>query len=75
MLTLMIIVWIFWSLCRPWYGGLFRPYGGWYRRPMGGWHVHRPPMGGWYHPPMGGFGGGRSFGGHTMGGGAGRGRR
>ena len=81
MLTLIILIWIFWAICRP-------RYGYWY---------HRPPMGGWRHHHMGGmhmggfgghgvgfggfgghvgFGGGRSFGGgHTFGGGAGRGRR
>lgn len=79
MLTLIIIVWVLWELCRP------RYY--WYHRPpmgfFGGWH--RPPM--HHHRPMGGFGGmhmggmhmggfGGAFGGgRTMGGGAGRGRR
>ncbi len=79
MLTLIIIIWVIWTLCRPW---------GWHRHSMGGWH-HRPPMGCWHRPmgswhhPMGGFhgghvggfGGGFGGGGHTMGGGAGRGRR
>ena len=73
MLTLIILVWIFWAICRP-------RYGYWY---------HRPPMGRWHHPMggmhmggfggfggHGGFGGGRAFGGgHTFGGGVGRGRR
>ena len=44
MLTLIIIIWVIWALCRPW---------GWHRHPMGSWH-HRPPMGGWHRPPMGG---------------------
>ena len=73
MLTIIIILWILWRLCRPWYGG-------WHRPPI--WHYHHVPMGGWRRPPMGGFGGhrggfGGAFGGggHTMGGGAGRGRR
>jgi len=80
MLTLIIIVWILWALCRP-------RHGYWYHRPpmggFGGWH--RPPM--HHHRPMGGFGGGHmggmhmggfggafGGGGRTMGGGAGRGR-
>ena len=84
MLSLIIILWVLWALCRPRYRGMFWSGGGWYRRPpmghnpwMGGWH--RPPMGGFgggfHRPPMGGFGGGFGGGGHTMGGGAGRGRR
>jgi len=80
MLFWIIVAWIVWSLYRPW------PYRRYRRPPMGGWHGHIPWMGGWHrhyggwgHPPMDGFGGGfggRSFGGgHTFGGGAGRGRR
>ena len=81
MLTMIIILWILWRLCRPW---------GWYRPPMGYRHYH-VPMGLWHRPPMGGFhaggfhgggfhggsfhGGGFGGGGRTMGGGAGRGRR
>ena len=89
MLTVIIILWILWRLCRPW---------GWHRYGSMWHHHHRAPIGGFGcgfhggHPmggfhgghPMGGFGGGfhgSSFGGgfggggHTMGGGAGRGRR
>ena len=81
MLTLLIILWLACSFCRPWYGGPYRSFGGWYRRPPMG--RHSPWTGGWHRPPMGGFGGfsgfggGRTFGGggHTFGGGAGRGRR
>ena len=78
MLTLIIVVWIIWALCRP-------RYGYWYHRPpMGGFYGwHRPPM--HHHRTMGGFGGhmggfhggfggGFGGGGRTMGGGAGRGR-
>jgi len=81
MLMLIIIVWLAWSVFRPRYDGLFRPIGGWYRRPpmgrIGHWtnSFHHPPMGGFHRPPMGGFGGGFGGGGHTVGGGAGRGRR
>lgn len=88
MLTLIIIVWVLWALCRPRYGYWYhRPpmgyFGGWHRPPM---HPHRP-MGGFGGMHMGGFGGGfggmhmggfgGAFGGggRTMGGGAGRGRR
>ena len=79
MLTLIIVVWIIWALCRP-------RYGYWYHRlPMGGfygWHHtpmhHHRPMGGFGGGHMGGFhggfGGGFGGGGRTMGGGAGRGR-
>ncbi len=84
MLRLIFILWIIWSLCRPRHYGTFWHTGGWYRRPpmgrnpwTGGWH--RPPTGGFGggfgRSPMGGFGGGFGGGGHTMGGGAGRGRR
>ena len=85
MLAMIIILWILWRLCRPWYGN-------WHRPPMGCHHYrHHAPM--WHHyTPMsgfhgGGFGGmgggfrgsgfGGAFGGggHTMGGSAGRGRR
>ncbi len=88
MLTLIIIVWVLWALCRPRYGYWYhRPpmghFGGWHRPPM---HPHRP-MGGFGGMHMGGFGGGfggmhmggfgGAFGGggRTMGGGADRGRR
>lgn len=88
MLTLIIIVWVLWALCRPRYGYWYhRPpmghFGGWHRPPI---HPHRP-MGGFGGMHMGGFGGGfggmhmggfgGAFGGggRTMGGGAGRGRR
>ena len=69
MLSMIIILWILWRLCRPW---------GWYRPPMGHYHYHAP-MGGWHRPPMGGFhgggfGGGFGGGGRFTGGGAGRGR-
>ena len=74
MLTVIIILWILWCLCRPWYNGCHRP-------PM--WHRHyhhHAPM--WHHhASMGSFHSGGDFGGafggsgHTMGGGAGRGRR
>lgn len=73
MLTVIIILWILWRLCRPW---------GWHRyhhAPM--WHRHHhAPIGGFgggFHGghQMGGFGGAFGGGGHTMGGGAGRGRR
>lgn len=56
----------------------------WHHRPPMGRRHHRPPMGRWHHhAPMGGmrhvrtvgFGGGFGGSGHTMGGGAGRGRR
>ncbi len=81
MLTAIIILWILWRLCRPWYGN-------WHRPPMGRHHYHHAPV--WHHhAPMGGFHGGGGFGGfhgsgfggafggggRTMGGGAGRGRR
>ena len=81
MLTLIIIVWILWALCRPrysyWYHGPpMGGFGGWHRPPM---HHHRSMggfggghMGGMH---MGGFGGAFGGGGRTMGGGAGRGRR
>lgn len=86
MLTMIIILWILWRLCRPWYGD-------WHRPPMG--YYHHAPM--WHHPSMGGFhgggfhgsgfhggnlgghrggfGGAFGGGGHTSSGGAGRGRR
>ena len=88
MLTLIIIVWVLWALCRPRYGYWYhRPpmgyFGGWHRPPM---HPHRPMGGfggmrmggfggGFGGMHMGGFGGGFGGGGRTMGGGAGRGRR
>ena len=69
MLTVIIILWILWRLCRPW--GLRRYHHGsmWHR------HHHAPigGFGGGFHG--GGFGGAFGGGGHTMGGGAGRGRR
>ena len=43
MLTLIIIIWVIWALCRPW---------GWHRLPMGGFH------GGHVGGFGGGFGGG-----------------
>lgn len=83
MLTMIIILWILWRLCRPWYVD-------WHRPPMGCHHYHHhAPMGGFpggmggfrgggfggggFHG--GGFGGAFGGGGHTSGGGAGRGRR
>ena len=47
MLTMIIILWVLWRLCRPWYGD-------WHRPPMG--YRHHAPM--WHHPPMGGLHGG-----------------
>lgn len=75
MLTLIIIVWILWALCRPRHGYWYhRPpmggFGSWHRPPM---HFHRP-MGGFGGGHMGGFGGAFGGGGRTMGGGVGRGR-
>ena len=76
MLTLIIIVWILWSLCRPRYGYWYHRspiggFGGWHRPPM----HHHHSMGGFGGGHMGGFGGAFGGGGHTRGGGAGRGRR
>ena len=62
MLTVIIILWILWRLCRPW--GWHRYGSMWHQLPM----RHRPPMGGFH---SGGFGGGfhgGGFGGHPTGG-------
>ena len=87
MLTLIIILWILWALCRPRYGCWYHrpPMGGFYgwhrpmhpHRPMGGFGgMHMGGFGGGFGGGhMGGFGGGFGGGGRTMGGGAGRGRR
>ena len=87
MLTLLIIVWIAWSLCRPRYTDAFHVFGDDRRRPPMYHFSHGPGIGGFHHIPTRGFGGGRAMGGfhhvptrsfgggHTMGGGAGRGRR
>ena len=62
MLTVIIILWILWRLCRPW--GWHRYGSMWHQLPM----RHRPPMGGFH---SGGFGGGFHsggfHGGHPMG--------
>ena len=91
MLTMIIILWILWHLCRPWYGDWHRPPMGyrhhatmWHHPPMGGFHggMGGGFHGGGFHGGMGGgfhgdsgFGGAFGGGGHTSGGGAGRGRR
>ena len=62
MLTVIIILWILWRLCRPW--GWHRYGSMWHQLPM----RHRPPMGGFH---SGGFGGGfhgGGFDGHPTGG-------
>lgn len=73
LLSWIILLWVICGFCRILIDGV--RFIIWHHRPpTGGWH-HHAPMGGMCHVRTVGFGGGFGGSGHTMGGGAGRGRR